>query len=86
MLPVRRPLGRVAAACLGPAARRHGYASRVRTTEVATGFDATWRTLDGAQRAQLAKEYAAYEAQDWHQLTLEQKRASTGAEEGFGRV
>lgn len=75
MLPVRRPVGRLVAAC----ARHHGYASRVRTTEVATGFDATWRTLDSAQRAQLAKEYAVYEAQDWHLLTLEQKRASTTA-------
>lgn len=57
------------------ASRRH-Y-SKVRTTEVTTGFDKAWRTMGEEQKAQVIKEYSALEAQDWHTLTVDQKRAST---------
>lgn len=60
---------------LSMAGHRRGLA-KLRTTEVTTGFDIAWRNMNDAQKSKVAKEYSAYEAQDWHALTLEQKRAS----------
>lgn len=62
---------------VGGVAGAHGRSyAKVRTTEVVTGFDAAWRAMGKEERDKIIKEYAAYEAQDWHSLSLEQKRAS----------
>ncbi|PJF16458.1 hypothetical protein PSACC_03728 [Paramicrosporidium saccamoebae] len=53
----------------------HQY-SKLRTTEIVTGFDKAWSTMKDEQKAQVIKEYAALEAGDWHTLTIDQKRAT----------
>lgn len=53
-----------------------------RSLDVANGFEVRWRTLTDAQRESISREYAPLEAQDWHTLSLEQKRASTRSDEG----
>ena len=45
--------------------------------EIANGFEKNWRTMSDVQKAPIIKEYTALEAEDWHTLSLEQKRAST---------
>jgi hypothetical protein len=60
---------------LTPRLLQRGYA-RVRTVEVSTGFDDAWRNMNETQKAKTIADYSAYESQDWHTLTLEQKRAS----------
>lgn len=69
------PVLRTVTPSLSPSAL--SYSTR-RSLDVANGFEVRWRALTDAQREAASKEYAALEAQDWHTLSLEQKRASTG--------
>lgn len=55
---------------------RRTYA-KICTKEVVTGFDMAWRGMGKEERDKTIKDYAVYESQDWHTLSLEQKRAST---------
>ena len=61
---------------LQPVHKVCGYAKSSRL-EIANGFEKSWRTMSDAQKAPIIKEYTALEAEDWHTLSLEQKRAST---------
>ena len=54
---------------------RRAYA-KICTKEVVTGFDTAWRGMSKEERDRTIKDYAVYESQDWHTLSLEQKRAS----------
>lgn len=57
-------------------ARGLAFARKGKLVEVANGFEETWQKLSEADKAPLIKEYSALETQDWHTLTLEQKRNS----------
>lgn len=73
-----RSAARIAQSGSRALARAAGRAySRTAGAEVETGFDVAWGGMREEERARLAHDYAAYEAQDWHALTLEQKRACT---------
>lgn len=59
-----------------PAARSASSITLV-SKEVETGFDVAWRTMSHEERLKLIEQYERVEKQDWHNLTLEQKRART---------
>ena len=50
--------------------------SKGKFREVTTGFDLAWNKMNKEQKDKVIKEYAVLESQDWHNLSLEQKRAS----------